>query len=65
VRDANRRFGWQLPDDAAITLAGLMIETLEHLPVQGEHCVIHGLTLTVAAKRGHRLERIRIHPAAS
>ncbi|MCA3244634.1 MAG: DUF21 domain-containing protein [Alphaproteobacteria bacterium] len=60
VRDANRLYGWQLPDDSAVTLAGLMIETLQHLPVQGEHCSVNGLMLTVHSKRGHRLERIAV-----
>ena len=60
VRDANRVHGWALPDDDAVTLAGLMIEMLGHLPVQGESCVAAGLELMVASKRGHRLERIAI-----
>lgn len=63
VRDANRLYGWQLPDESAVTLAGLMIETLQHLPVQGEQCIIAGLTLTVQSKRGHRLERIAVKAA--
>lgn len=60
VRDANRLYGWQLPDDNAVTLAGLMIETLGHLPVQGEACQLAGLVLTVQSKRGHRLERVAV-----
>jgi Mg2+/Co2+ transporter CorB len=65
VRDLNRRMGWTLPDDSAVTLAGLMTETLGHLPAQGEHCHVAGLTLTVATKRGHRLEKILIVPHES
>jgi Mg2+/Co2+ transporter CorB len=63
VRDANRLYGWQLPDDSAVTIAGLMIEHLGHLPVQGESCTLAGLTLTVQAKRGHRLERVTVKVA--
>lgn len=64
VRDANRRFGWHLPDDIAVTLSGLVTEALGHLPLQGEGITLGNLTLTVAAKRGHRIERIKITPPA-
>lgn len=60
VRTANREFNWNLPDEAAVTLAGLMVEVLGHLPSQGESAVITGLTFTVASKRGHRIEKIRV-----
>lgn len=62
VRDVNRRYNWNLPDDNAVTLAGLMIDQLHHLPAQGESIKLAGLTLTVAAKRGHRVERVLVVP---
>lgn len=62
VRNANRQYGWELPADSAVTLAGLMIEELGHLPSQGESLRISNLTFTVATKRGHRIEKIRIKP---
>lgn len=70
VRDANRQFGWAFPDDSAVTLAGLIVEELGHLPAQGESVEItvrNGTTLmrytlTVTNKRGHRIEKIRIAP---
>lgn len=68
VRAANREFGWDLPTDSAVTLAGLMIEQLGHLPSQGQSHQIptsNGtLTLTVTTKRGHKIEKIRITPSA-
>ncbi|MFZ2587424.1 MAG: CNNM domain-containing protein [Alphaproteobacteria bacterium] len=64
VRDANRRYGWSLPDDNAVTLAGLMIDQLHHLPAQGESVKVAGFTLNVTNKRGHRVEKIRITPPA-
>ena len=62
VRDANRRFGWQLPDDNAVTLAGLFMEELGRLPLQGEIIELAGLSLMVSVRRGHRIERIRVTP---
>lgn len=60
VRDLNRKYNWQLPEDNAVTIAGLMIDLLRHLPAQGESVQVANLTLTVASKRGHRVEWIRV-----
>lgn len=62
VRDANRHYHWALPEESAVTLAGLMVEVLGRLPTQGESVAVGVLTLTVAAKRGHRIEKITIQP---
>jgi Mg2+/Co2+ transporter CorB len=70
VRDANRQYGWALPDKSAVTLAGLMVEELGHLPAQGENIILTTRTaeaestiqLTVASKRGHKIEKIRVLP---
>lgn len=60
VRSANRDFKWNLPEESAVTLAGLMVESLGRLPSQGESVTIGNLTLTVTHKRGHRVERIQV-----
>lgn len=62
VRDANRTYNWELPTTSAVTIAGLMVEELGHLPSQGESTRLGPLTLSVLSKRGHRIEKIRIHP---
>lgn len=62
VRDANRQFGWSLPEENAVTVAGLLVETLGHLPAQGEKVKIGALTLVVAGKRGHRVEKVLVQP---
>lgn len=63
VRDANRRYGWALPEDDAVTLAGLLVDHLHRLPAQGENVTIGPLILTVTSKRGHRIEKIHVVPA--
>ncbi|PIZ30391.1 MAG: hypothetical protein COY40_04765 [Alphaproteobacteria bacterium CG_4_10_14_0_8_um_filter_53_9] len=62
IRTVNRLYNFRLPDDHAVTLAGLMIEHLGHLPVQGESITLPSHTLTVETKRGHRLETITLVP---
>ncbi|HEX2859696.1 MAG TPA: CNNM domain-containing protein [Alphaproteobacteria bacterium] len=63
VIDLNRAYGWQLPVDEAVTIAGLMVEEFGRLPAQGESLNLENLTLTVLYKRGHRIETIKITPA--
>jgi len=60
VRDANREFNWNLIEDEAVTLAGLMVETLGHIPVVGESLTISDLTFTVVAMKKHAVVKIRI-----
>jgi Mg2+/Co2+ transporter CorB len=66
VRDINRDFatelGAELPEDNAVTLAGVMVDALGHLPSQGEAIKLGKLTLTATVKRGHRVEKITINP---
>ena len=32
IRDLNREFGWQLPEDVAITIAGLVLHEARRIP---------------------------------
>jgi Mg2+/Co2+ transporter CorB len=63
VIDINKAFGWNLPVDEAVTVAGLMVEETGRLPAQGESITIDDLTLTAVNKHGHRIETIRISSA--
>lgn len=61
VRDANRDLKLNLPEkEDAVTLAGLMIDNLGHIPVIGEHAAFAHLTLTVLSKKRQTLTRIQI-----
>jgi len=60
LRDLNRRLGWNLPDDNASTVAGLMIHDAETIPSVGEHFTLHGFRFTVVSKEGMQITRLRI-----
>ncbi|GBD41841.1 Magnesium and cobalt efflux protein CorC [bacterium HR39] len=64
VRDLNRHMDWNLPEDEAVTVAGLVIARAERIPEPGESFEIDGFRFTVEERRRHRLTRIRIHPPA-
>ena len=60
IRDLNRHFGWNLPDDNAVTVAGLVLYLAERIPVKGQMVALNGFTFTVVGKSGNRLTSIDI-----
>jgi len=60
VRDINRELDWNLPDEHASTVAGLLIHEAETIPSVGERFSIHGFRFTVVSKDGMQVTRIRI-----
>jgi Mg2+/Co2+ transporter CorB len=64
VRDVNRAYTLALSDDHAITLAGLLVHHLGHLPAQGESVQVPTsqgpIRLAASSKRGHKLERVTL-----
>ncbi len=60
IRDLNRATDWNLPDDEANTVAGLVIHEAQMIPVQGQAFSFHGFRFEVVARRENRLTRIRI-----
>lgn len=65
IRDLNRRFEWRLPDDAAATIAGLVIQIGRVIPYEGQIFVLEGFRFEVVSRRRNRLALIRITPPAA
>ena len=64
IRDANRRFGWHLPEDEdSVTIAGLLTETAEKIPAVGEDVRVNGLMFRVVSKKHHRVLKVRVKAA--
>jgi Mg2+/Co2+ transporter CorB len=64
LRDLNRAMEWQLPDEEATTLAGLVIHEAKSIPAVGESFVFHGFEFEVMKKRKQQLARIKVKPPA-
>ncbi|MGR3662148.1 MAG: HlyC/CorC family transporter [Paracoccaceae bacterium] len=62
IRDLNRATDWKLPDDAAITVAGLVIHDAQMIPIVGQVFSFHGFRFEVAARDEHRVTRLKIRP---
>ncbi|MDB2369071.1 HlyC/CorC family transporter [Octadecabacter sp.] len=62
IRDVNRAADWNLPDDEANTVAGLVIHEAQMIPVVGQVFSFHGFRFEVIAKDENRLSELRISP---
>jgi len=60
LRDLNRHLGWNLPDDDASTIAGLLINEAETIPSVGEKFRVHGFNCTVMEKSAMQITKIKI-----
>jgi len=60
VRDLNRHLDWNLPDEHASTIAGLLIHEVEVIPSVGAQFDVYGFRFTVISKQGAQLTRLRI-----
>jgi Mg2+/Co2+ transporter CorB len=64
IRDLNRAMNWDLPDDEAVTVAGLLIHEARRIPEAGQTFTFHGHRFGVLERKVNRIARLRIWPAA-
>ncbi|MBL1421036.1 MAG: HlyC/CorC family transporter [Alphaproteobacteria bacterium] len=60
VRDLNRAMDWQLPQDDAISLAGLIINEAQIIPNVGQAFNFYGFRFEILRKQANRLTAIRV-----
>jgi Mg2+/Co2+ transporter CorB len=60
IRDLNRALGWNLPDDEAVTIAGLVIHETQSIPEEKQSFTFHGKRFIVMKRERNRITRIRI-----
>ncbi len=60
VRDMNRQLDWNLPEDKANTVAGLLIHEAETIPSVSEQFDLHGFRFIVISKEATQVTRVRI-----
>jgi Mg2+/Co2+ transporter CorB len=63
VRDLNRAMDWNLPDDIATTIAGLVIHEAGTIPEPGQAFTFHGFRFDVLRKQRNRITAIKVAPA--
>ena len=62
IRDLNRAMDWNLPDDEANTVAGLVIHEAQMIPTAGQVFSFHGFRFEVLARDGNRITELKIRP---
>ena len=62
IRDLNRAMDWNLPDDEATTIAGLVIHEARSIPDVGQSFTFHGFRFSVLRKERNRITALRITP---
>jgi Mg2+/Co2+ transporter CorB len=65
VRDINRKLDWNLPDDDAPTIAGLVIHDLERIPSVGDIFMLYGYEFKILKKRNNQITSIKIRKLKS
>jgi len=60
IRDVNRHMDWELPDDDAVTVAGLVIHEAQAIPSPGQSFLFHGFRFLVLRKARNQILALRI-----
>ena len=64
VRDLNRAMDWNIPDDEATTIAGVVIHEARSIPEPGQSFTFHGFRFHVLRRTRNRITALRITPLA-
>lgn len=60
IRDLNRATDWNLPDEEANTVAGLVIHEAQMIPTVGQVFSFHGFRFQVTARKDNRVTMLKI-----
>ena len=62
VRDVNRELGWDLPDDRAATVAGLVMHEARRIPEVRQTFAFHGFRFEILRKKNNRITALKVKP---
>jgi Mg2+/Co2+ transporter CorB len=62
IRDLNRELDWELPDDEAVTIAGLVLHEARRIPEVGQAFMFHRFRFEILRRHRHQIAAIRITP---
>jgi Mg2+/Co2+ transporter CorB len=62
IRDLNRAMDWNLPDEDATTIAGLVIHEARLIPEPGQTFTFHGFRFQVLRKTRNRITALKVTP---
>lgn len=62
IRDLNRHMDWDLPDEEATTMAGLVIHEAQTIPEPGQVFTFHGFRFEILRKARNKIVALRVKP---
>ena len=65
IRDVNRMMDWDIPDEEATTIAGLVIHEAQTIPDPGQRFTFHGFRFEVLRRQRNRITSLRVIPLAA
>lgn len=63
IRDLNRQMNWNMPDEEATTIAGLVIHEAQTIPEPGQVFTFYGYRFEILRKTRNKITALRISPA--
>lgn len=65
IRDINRHLDWELPEDEASTIAGLVIHHARCIPELGAEFIFFGYRFRIKKKKSNQILRLRVEKIAA
>lgn len=62
VRDLNRAMDWNLPDEHAVTIAGLVIHEAQAIPEPGQKFLFHGHRFQILRRQRNQITALKVGP---
>lgn len=60
IRDLNRKYGWQIEDENAVTIAGYLLDMTRSIPNVGQKFIFDGFQFEVLKRDKNQLRQIKI-----
>ena len=60
VRDINRAMDWKLPDEEAVTIAGLVIHESQTIPEIGQTFAYYGYRFEILEKQRNQIVSLKV-----
>ena len=60
IRDLNRAVDWDLPDEEAVTVAGLVIHEAQTIPEPGQTFIFHGHRFQILGRQRNQITLLRV-----
>ena len=62
IRDFNREFECNIPDEEAATMAGLVLHESRRIPEVGQRFLFHGFRFEIISRHHHQITRLKLIP---